>query len=928
MSSNEDNDKNAMPAPDSFLKKVTSLFGEKASSENKSGKGEKKDKEHKQHKKSVSPEKSDDDIKLWEQGSSEPDDSTFDYYFDDEDDDSEEHFVTAEDVEKCFSHEGPLAKRPSYKIRQGQVNMARYVLDAMDNHRNLVVEAGTGVGKTFGYLVPILLSGKKAVIATYSKALQDQLYKKDFEYLTEALDVKTRVFMLKGASNYVCVKRLYTTFGIEMSDEDASLGEQIDMFDNNAGAGDQYTELYKKQQKEMKKLQDLVSRFVNTSEMGEIADFRRFMTKNDQNVSLYPDAKLVVNPLYCQKKNCKHYENCFFVKARKAAKASKIVVLNQALLCHGVKTDDILFGKPEVVVIDEAHKFEGVMRDAFSEVLSAENIHEDITLLKQSDAYKKIDRAIKQRKPKNSKNQSEQPETDFDNEEEKRLFGIRKNCFTRFNKVTTDLANFVGNKQENCFGRYIKNKYTDDDGYILPEYKNNYDISTTATERRNQVPGKTKLLEEPKKEEGLITDLDITRFDKGLRMLAMFISEVYAGIDSLRNCLAETGLLSGEIGSDNLSAADKGMLDQLDKVKQLFSDLYGFINDIIKYLNGFFSNNALTISHSGSDKENSSRSSEYYYWYARENDKFHITRSPARPGAEFRRYFLNKEGCFNSFIFTSATIDTRKSRDSFGNGSYDGEPEVDFTDFREGIGLSRKDTVCRQVSSPFDFAHNALLCIPSELDNYADYRDKSGSTKVLDSYETLRMLAPVINATEGGIFILVTSYDSCRRYSDMLNGNQISKFGFSQRRKCFVQGENSNNKLIEDFKKDGNAILVGTKSFWEGVDIPGDALSLVIIEKIPFPQRNVHHYMAKYQAESTGSGRGFEKVDIPSAIIDLKQGAGRLIRSEKDKGAVIICAKALLPNSRKSYRTRILDSLSYFTITNSMDDVIELLRKK
>ena len=176
------------------------------------------------------------------------------------------------------------------------------------------------------------------------------------------------------------------------------------------------------------------------------------------------------------------------------------------------------------------------------------------------------------------------------------------------------------------------------------------------------------------------------------------------------------------------------------------------------------------------------------------------------------------------------------------------------------------------------------------------------------------------------MFILVTSYDACRRYVDALRKNQVMTLGFDRTRKVFEQEKNvsNNNHLIRRFKEAGDAILIGTKSFWEGVDIPGSALSLVIIDKIPFPQKTVHRFMTRMMYESEGLN-AFDRVDVTSAIIDLKQGAGRLIRTEKDKGAVIICSRDLLNSANKSYAGRILNSLSYFNMTNRIDVVRDLI---
>ena len=176
---------------------------------------------------------------------------------------------------------------------------------------------------------------------------------------------------------------------------------------------------------------------------------------------------------------------------------------------------------------------------------------------------------------------------------------------------------------------------------------------------------------------------------------------------------------------------------------------------------------------------------------------------------------------------------------------------------------------------------------------------------------------PLINAAGGRTFVLCTSLAAVNRAADLLEAKlKANRSPWP----LLVQGEMPRATLIEEFRRRGNAILVGSMSFWEGVDVRGDALSLVVIDKIPFAPPDDPITTARCDAIRASGGNPFFEYSLPEAIIALKQGAGRLIRSETDRGVLMLCDSRV---AEKPYGKRILKSLPDFYRTRRAEKAIE-----
>ncbi|CAG4899727.1 ATP-dependent DNA helicase [Paraburkholderia saeva] len=249
-----------------------------------------------------------------------------------------------------------------------------------------------------------------------------------------------------------------------------------------------------------------------------------------------------------------------------------------------------------------------------------------------------------------------------------------------------------------------------------------------------------------------------------------------------------------------------------------------------------------------------------------------------------------RAGVPRAWIFTSATLSVRG----------------DFTHYAAQMGLNARRSMT--LPSPFDYATQGLLYVPRNL-------PQPSSPVFTDAVFDAAL--PAIEASGGGVFMLCTTLRAVDRIATKLR-DTIESRGWSY--PLLVQGDASRTELLERFRAYGNAILVGSQSFWEGVDVRGDALSLVVIDKLPFAPPDDPVLSARLDALTKKGLSPFAVHQLPQAVITLKQGAGRLIRAETDRGVLMICDTRLVD---KPYGRRIWQSLPPFRRTREIDVVRE-----
>lgn len=276
------------------------------------------------------------------------------------------------------------------------------------------------------------------------------------------------------------------------------------------------------------------------------------------------------------------------------------------------------------------------------------------------------------------------------------------------------------------------------------------------------------------------------------------------------------------------------------------------------------------------------------------NASFNISVAPIYIGDYFSDQLQKLLESKVGVVMTSATISVNKNFDKFLFDTL-------------GNNLQPQTMI---VDSTFDYKNNSMLYVDK---NFPAPNEQKREQIIIDN------LSKVIDAVNGGIFFLTTSNRA------LVNAHlHFSKY-FSQKRKILVQGDKKSNiQLMQEFKEDGHAILIGTSSFWEGVDVPGRALSLVIIDKLPFTNPDDPFYSAQREKlEQKGLGNAFYQIAIPDAIITLRQGVGRLIRNENDKGALIICDPRIVSSN---YGKRFIQALPNMTLCQDLNQLVDFIK--
>ncbi|MEP7042982.1 MAG: ATP-dependent DNA helicase [Dokdonella sp.] len=619
--------------------------------------------------------------------------------------------------------EGPFAREvPGFATRESQQTMAAAVEEAIADRQMLIAEAGTGTGKTYAYLVPALMSGKRVIVSTGTKTLQDQLFHRDLPQVRGVLGARLSAALLKGRANYLCLHRLDQAHleGRFSSREQTSQLQTIRAWAKRTTSGDR-------------------------AELAEIAEDSPLwlrVTSTTEN---------------CLGADCPMFNDCFVVKARRAAQEADLVVVNHHLLFADLAIKQEGFGEilpgAHAFILDEAHQIPELAGQFFSVTLSARQLTE------------------------------------------------------MANDALAECANVSG---------------------ALAALQPVIDPLNVAVRRLrlalDRFPAKAAFAQVER-------DSEVERELEELRVALGAFNEVVGQHAERSRGLASIAERAAAHSSKLAHLTDSGARDAV-------------------------------------------------HWYELSTHGFSFHATPLDLAVPLRELRAQSRA---AWIFTSATLSVAGR----------------FEHFARQLGLD--DPVTLNLQSPFDYARQALVYLPQGLPDPAapDYVDR-----VVDA------AIPVLEASRGRAFLLFTSHRALRRAAELLPARVPYPL--------FVQGTAPRHQLLTEFRASGNGVLLGAASFWEGVDVAGEALSVVVIDKLPFAAPDDPVLVARLDALREAGGNPFTEWQVPAAVIALKQGAGRLIRDVHDRGVLMLCDPRL---TSRGYGKLFLASLPPLPRTRALEDV-------
>ncbi len=669
-------------------------------------------------------------------------------------------------VAALLAEGGPVARAlgvgagGGFEDRPGQRDMAAYTADVYNDGGIALLEAGTGVGKSFAYLVPALewarANGERTIVSTNTINLQEQLVGKDLPILARAFSSGERPVsfaLLKGWRNYLCLARL-----------DQARAGQDSLFDAERAA----------------ELESLAAWAARSAD-GSLADL------TDEPSSEVWDAVAAESDL-CTRLKCPHFERCFLFQARRRAAEADVVVVNHHLLASDLAVriasdnwqEAAVLPPYRRLVLDEAHHLEDV---------AAQHLGSQVSALGVQRLLGRLERNGRGLLPTLAAELAARDDL---------LSAASRDLLTQ---SLIDALGAARRAAEELFGRLA---------------------------RRLDAEQMLRLTDafaaDPVWPEGL---------EVALENLLLAFGRLRDGVETI---------------ADRLSLDDPG-----ERRAQLIGELRG----VVRRLDA-----AAEALKAALQPAPPPRGPVAVRWLERRGRK---TPNLTLSAVPLDLAPILKEALFDrveSVVLTSATL-------AAGG-------EFTFLEERLGLALPPSRVVIREVlPSPFDFPAQCLFGIPTDVPEPRD--DEAGHDAAV-----ARVLIELAHASDGGIFALFTSHGALRRTADAVRGRLGGRWPL------LVQGEGQRDQLLRRFRDAGSAILLGTDSFWEGVDVPGRALRVLILAKLPFRVPSEPLTAARLERLSEMGVDGFTHYLVPLAALKLKQGFGRLIRSKSDVGAVVL----------------------------------------
>ncbi len=659
-------------------------------------------------------------------------------------------------VQEAFQPMGVLARATDlFQPRPGQTDMALAVADVVAHGGSLVVEAGTGVGKTFAYLVPALLSGERVLLSTATKALQDQLFARDLPRLVQALNLPVRLALLKGRSSYLCTHRM------EMARQGSSLPDRT-----------------------MVHLLAKVETWSHATQTGDLAELPGL----DERSPLIP--LITSNRDNCLGSQCPKFKTCHVNAARREALGADVVVINHHLFFADMAVRETgmaeLLPSVRVVIFDEAHQLNETGVQFLGHQLGTAQ-----------------------------------------------LLDLTRDMLATGLQLARGLADWQG--ASSTLERATR------------------ELRLVAGKR----PGAQKLRWTGEAPEGIHPE-------------------------------------AWSLALQDLGAACVQALRALETVSELAPDfvrMFERVADIAQQVDAFLKPCAAEAVRWVDISASQVRLMEAPLDIAQSvRDK--LMASKPTPAEAPDRHADERA---RAWVFTSATLgdDDRLSW------------------FTEPCGLESAKVL--RVGSPFDYPNQASVYVPRHV---VRPNDPAHSAQVA------QLASDAVRRLGGRTLVLTTTLRALRAIGELMK-QQLDGSGIE----VLVQGEWPKRHLMARFREgaqagEGGCVLVASATFWEGFDVPGDALQLVVIDKLPFPPPNDPLVEARSKRLESQGRSAFNEYFVPEAVVALKQGAGRLIRRETDQGMLILCDNRLVTTG---YGKRLLAALPAMRRLDSDDQLVQAL---
>lgn len=703
-----------------------------------------------------------------------------------------------------FRNGGLLSKISNYHERQPQIEMVKAVITAIRQNRNLVIEAGTGTGKTFAYIIPLLKLGRRVVVSTQTLNLQDQLTKRDTPHIKNLLGVDYKIATLKGREHYVCISRLKS---LETN--------QYSNHKGNVSIKNKYPF-----QSSIIKITDFLSR--EPSGDLTLLNFRDYEPKFLDQIAAYSHT--------CRGSKCRYSEECYVKKARDIANTSDLLIVNHNLLLQNYRSNLKIFNSnPDVIIFDEAHHVPDTIRQVFTNETGTAEIKKCSTMLNE-----------------------------LENDNNHNALEIDGQTFNNAIKALNNALKLMSkNISAELYFRIFKNTNEKNDqlSVIFDETINRTVITRILEQLKNKL---------------------ITLSDDFNKIILRF--------------------LQGNEENSQLS-------NLISAIKKFFTDSKQIVHNFIVH-DPQYPDPAYLIDSSC--------------------NSFTLKAVPMNISALFSRSVMNMLYPINNLSEGSVNINNSFHEQDFASVNIDNNlggqfagriPVYVFASATLTYG-NTFDNYCRwlgienelhlRVSDPFNYPKQGFLYLPKYIPQ----------GKVLGedhTQELIHYILPLLQVIDGGFLILCTSLETMHRVYSLLKNHPLLN-----NRQLLCQDLISKVEIVRNMMLYGNVVTVASASFWEGVDIPGDCLACVVIDRFPFKPLDTFQKAVTDYVERMFLMDPFNELTLPQMITSLKQGVGRLIRSENDFGVIAIADNRII---QSNYGAKVLEALPKFTITGSLENI-------